>query len=519
MNRREMLKLTAAGLAGAGLYKGLEHVGALPTFARPADKVEGGRLREACEALGKWIYLTPQKLGGGTHAVDMSSGRTLAWISYWNYGDTCPISHHLAAYPSDDPYKGFEFINSTQGGENVLIYGIPTRIKQMGLLDSTGQGDHIYRVRYDGQQMELVEDIADSTGIGLGVHTTIYPDANGFACADGQKDICAFFNRARGNEKTRVFTAFRADWSPKNKVSLERGWIEGGTLRLVRLTEPKETGKYELEGTRGNKINWEMVPMAELLVERGQIPGASPQTLTGLDAVVHHPGNRWSALVLRMAAAALIVDRRTWEPVTCLHMPEGSPGNLPVKKVSSGPDAWEIVFDDVKNPAHEAGFSPDGKFFTMMNNLRQNNMPVFDTSDEDPRKWKKVTYVKDEAWKGEFPSPFHLCFSMDQSKMFVSVLYPKPANSATVVVDTKTWKIIKKFENIGPDCQTMAVTYDGKYVLQIFSGFQRLSCGLFIFTQDTLEPVGYQPNFGGHHDCVIVPSKVEHLKNSRCTTL
>jgi len=51
------------------------------------------------------------------------------------------------------------------------------------------------------------------------------------------------------------------------------------------------------------------------------------------------------------------------------------------------------------------------------------------------------------------------------------------------------------------------------------SGFQRLSSGLFIFTQDTLEPVGYQPNFGGHHDCVIVPSKVEHLKNSRCTTL
>src|SRR3972149_2545585 len=87
-----------------------------------------------------------------------------------------------------------------------------------------------------------------------------------------------------------------------------------------------------------------------------------------------------------------------------------------------------------------------------------------------------------------------------------SVLFPKPANCSVVVVDTKTWKIIKKFENIGPDCQTMAVTYDGKYVLQIFSGFQRLSSGLFIFTQDTLQPGGYQPNFGGHHDCVIVPS-------------
>ena len=519
-NRREMLKLTAAGVAGAAVYKGLEWFGALPTLAQlPGRVVDAGKFHEACQTLGNWIYLSPQKLGGGTHAVDMATCKTLAWISYWNYGDTCPISHHLAAYPSDDPYKGFEFVNSTQGGENVLIYGIPTRIKQMGLLERTGEGNHIYRVRYDGQQMELMEDIADSTGIGLGVHTTIYPDANGFAGADGQKDICAFFNRARGNEKTKVLMAFRGDWVPKNKTSLERGWIDGGTLRLTRLTEPKETSEYEYEGVKGNKINWEMVPMAELLVERGQIPGASPQTLTGLDAVVHHPGNRYSALILRMPAAALIMDRQSWEPVTCLHTPEGSPGNLPLKKIASGPDVWEVQFEDVKCPAHEAGFSPDGKVFTMMNNLRQNNMPVFDTSDPDPRKWKKITYVKDEKWVGQYPSPFHLCFSIDQSKMFVSVLYPKPANSSVVVVDTKTWKIIKKFENIGPDCQTMAVTYDGKYVLQIFSGFQRLSSGLFIFTQDTLEPVGYQPNFGGHHDCVIVPSKVEHLKNSRCTTL
>src|SRR5947209_13497857 len=44
---------------------------------------------------------------------------------------------------------------------------------------------------------------------GLGVHTVIYPDAEGFACADGQKDVAAFFNRARGPEKTKVQMAFR----------------------------------------------------------------------------------------------------------------------------------------------------------------------------------------------------------------------------------------------------------------------------------------------------------------------
>ena len=486
--------------------------------------------------LGDYVYLTPTKLGGGAHAQDLQSGKTLAWIEYWNYGDSCPISHHLAAYPSSDPRKGFEFVNSTQGGDNVLIYGLPTEIKSHGLLNPIwGQGNRLYRVHYDGQQMNLVEDISETTGMGLGVHCVIYPDGNGFASGDGQKDVCAFFNRPpipqlqkdnkpvaeynRG-EKTQVLMAFRADWLGKEpNGSMEANWSNGGKLRITRLSKAKETGLYDLRGTKGNKIDWEMAPMAENLVYTGQLPGDSPRTLCGLDAVVHHPGNRYSALIIRMCSAAVIVDRHSWEVVACLHNPEGSPGNLPVKKVFSNPDTWDIEFPDLKCVGHEAGFTPDGKHFTMMNNLRQNNMAVYDTSDAEPQNWKKITFVKDPSWVGEYPSPFHLCFSMDRSKMFVSVLSPKPAKSGTCVVDTSTWKIIKKFENIGPDCQTMAVTYDGKYVFQIFSGFQRLESGVFVFTQDTLEPVGFMPNFGGHHDCVIIPTKVEQLVNSRCTTL
>ncbi len=506
-----------------------DYVGETKTPVKPAELttgqdgiavVDASKYRGCKEDLGDYIYLAPEKLGGGSHAVDLGGGKTLAWISYWNYGDTCPISHHLAAYPSPDPYKGFEFINSTQGGDNIMIYGLKTKIKERGLLDRYGQGNHLYRVHFDGQSMTLKEDVAESTGIGLGVHTTIYPDATGFASADGQKDICAFFDRPGLDEKTQVLQAFRADWIGDNpKGSLADNWMQGGTLRLTRLIKPKETGKFNLEGTKGNKIDWEMVPMAENLVELGQLPGENPRGLTGLDAVVHHPGNRWSSLVCRMISSSIIIDRTTWEPVCVLHNPEGSPGNLPIKKVSADPDVWECHFDDIKCVGHEAGFSPDGKNYTMMNNIQQNNMPVFDTADADPRNWKKFTFVKDPAWVGEFPSPFHLCFSVDGSKMFVSVLYPKPHNSSCVVVDTKTWKIIKKFVNIGPDCQTMSVSYDGKYVFQIFSGFQRLSAGVFIFRQDTLEPLGFMPNFGGHHDCVIVPTKNEHLRNSRCTTL
>src|SRR6266576_3117277 len=81
------------------------------------------------QSLGNWIALLPTKLGGGTYALDLNSNRVLASIWYWNYGDYNPISHHLCAFPSADPLHGFEFINSTQGGKNSLIYGIPTRIQ------------------------------------------------------------------------------------------------------------------------------------------------------------------------------------------------------------------------------------------------------------------------------------------------------------------------------------------------------------------------------------------------------
>ena len=217
LSRRGMLKLGAAGIAGSTLYKGLQYLG-VDTALGAGPSPQPAAFKGVAEDLGRYIYLTPQKLGGGTHAIDLQSSKTLAWISYWNYGDACPISHHLAAFPADsgDPYKGFEFVNSTQGGDNVMMYGIKTRIKEYGLLDRYGQGNHIYRVGYDGhtQQMELLEDISETTGVGLGVHTVVYPDGKGFACADGQKDVAAFFTRARGNEKTAVQAAFRADWIP-----------------------------------------------------------------------------------------------------------------------------------------------------------------------------------------------------------------------------------------------------------------------------------------------------------------
>ena len=275
--------------------------------------------------LGDYIWLTPTKLGGGAQVQDLSTSKTMAWIEYWNYGDSCPIAHHLAAFPSPDPRKGFEFVNTTQGGQNALIYGIPSQMQEHGMLDPLwGQGNQIYRVGFDGQQMNLLENIAETTGIGVGVHTVIYPDATGFSGSDGQKDVVAFFTRASGTAKTQVIAAFRFDWYGKETDgSLERNWFGGGKVRVTKLVAAPETGKYDYRGTKGNKLDWEMVPMGEYLAYTGQLPGDAVRNLTGADNTVHHPGNRFSIVTLRMFATASSSTERLWNRLPASPRPTG----------------------------------------------------------------------------------------------------------------------------------------------------------------------------------------------------
>src|SRR5262249_59105612 len=89
-----------------------------------------------------------------------------------------------------------------------------------------------------------------------------------------------------------------------------------------------------------------------------------------------------------------------------------------------------------------------------------------------------------------YPNPFHMVFSMDSSKLYLSVLHPAPARSGVMVVDTDTWTIKKEIQGIGPDMQTLAVTYDGKYVIGVFSGFQRLESGIAFIDAETHDLVG-----------------------------
>jgi thiocyanate desulfurase len=270
----------------------------------------------------------------------------------------------------------------------VLIYGIPSQIREHGMFDPLwGQGNQIYRVGFDGHQMNLLENIAEMTVIGLGVHTVIFPDASGFSVSDGQKDVVAFFNRVTGNQKTTVIEAFRFDWRGNEPDGvLEDNWFKGGTVLVSRLVKAPETGLYDYRGTKGNKLDWEMVPMGEYLAYTGQPPGDSVKTLTGADNCVHHPFHPLSLGTLRMFAVGIVIDRTTMEPVACISSPDGTRReSIPVKKIADG--IWDLKLDNVVTSGHECGFGPQGKWFTMTNNTRQNSMGVFDCSARDPRKW------------------------------------------------------------------------------------------------------------------------------------
>ena len=525
ISRRMMLNV-AVGTAGAAEAavlghkvltggsvsdQGLRHAGA--NYASP-----GNIVREVVdtaadirgESLGHWVAVLPTKMGGGTYAIDLNSSRVLGSIWYWNYGDYNAISHHLCAFPSADPLHGFEFVNSCQGGQNSLIYGMPTPVTA----ETAPPGTNIYRVRFDGTQMQLMENVSDRTGLGLGVHVTVNPkDAQSYFVTDGQKDIAACFDRTT----SRVIAALRFDWTP-NVADLREAWIKGGTLTIKKIHPDQSTGLYDYKGTKGNKIDWEMVPMGELFVEEGSLPGEAPLALSGADGTIWHPEGRWAATVVRLCGGIVILDpEKNFDPVAFLQFNKDSQGQYPV--VAAGKDTWTVTFDRIRSPGHEIGFSPDGKFLVMMNNLRENNCAIFSSADPDPRNWHKVAHVDDPLWRGKYPNPFHMVFSLDGSKLYLSILHPSPAHSGIMVVDTKTWAIIKEIQGIGPDLQTPALTYDGKYLLTPFSGFQRLSSGIAIVDTSTDALIGILPSPGGHHDCVIVPTKLEHMKHTRSCTL
>lgn len=456
--------------------------------------------------LGKGVIALPQKLGGGVTLTDIETGKSLASLWYSNYGDYGALPHHIIAFPSENPYNEFEFINSCQGGANTKLYNLQ-RVDP-----NPPQATNIYRLRYDGNNLMIAENVSDSTGLGLGVHTTINPkDAESYAVSDGQKDVWALFNR----RTTKVMVAFRYDWQGNTPDNLATNWLKGGKMTIKRIYPDPKTGKFDMLGTKGNKIDVELAPMAEGQLEKGLITGASPATTVAADGFVFHPSGNWGAEIIRMLGGAVLHDLNSpdYRPLMFLSFNHDTPDQVPVSQVDK--DTWEVVVDYVGSPGHELGWTPDGNRFMMMNNLRENSVGLFDTTDKDPSKWKKLGVISDPLWKGEYPNPFHMAFSHDSKKGYFIVLRPPPQRSNLMVVDLVNFHIKKEIQGITQDMQSAVTTMDGKYLLIVTAGFQRFASGVFVLDIEKDEPLGMFPAAGGHHDIALVPSKVSDMKYTR----
>lgn len=237
------------------------------------------------------------------------------------------IAHHVEAIPTKNPRKGFDFVNSCQGGENIFLYNISskwTKETVPAVIPSSSfhlqqliiyQGTNLYLIHFDGEKLSIKRNYSEITGIGLGVHTCLHPiDAKSFTCSDGQKDVNAWFDIETG----RVRAAFRYDWEGNDCSSLKNCWAKGGKVRIVRL-KPGDDGKYNLTGTRGNKIDYELVPMAEGDIEEGNVNGTNKEGLTAADGWVWHPSGKWAAEILRMVSSGIefLIVAETFEARWC----------------------------------------------------------------------------------------------------------------------------------------------------------------------------------------------------------
>lgn len=510
ITRRDLFKAGIAGTAIAG-------VGALSKSAGPLLKTSKAEaalfgdptFQDVYDQLGKWVHVCPGKFAGSVAAYDMSSGECLAWLNMaiWA-GNKTPIVHHLAAFASPDPYKEFEYIVDSQGGKNLYIYGVTTPVKD------PSEGFNIWRVQYDGTKMNVMEDVAETTGLGLGVHVTVAPDNERFAVCDGQKDIMGIFRRGKGTSPSSVEAAVHFDWEFNNS-ELSRAWIDGGTLRIRKMSPP-----FDLKGTKGTKTDWELVPGGELFAEQGKVSGPRLKNLVALDSLGWDPTNkRYGVAALRLLGCGVVFDTKTWEPKAVVVGSDkfrGQDYQVPLNKVSSG--EWTAKFPFVPTPAHQAGYNPTGDYFVLMNNSRENIMAVIDTRNQnDPTSWKRIAGVGDPSWRGAYPNPFHMAFTPDSKKLYVTLWWPPPTTNSIAVVDTETWKITKDIP-IGPDTHTIACTYDGKWLFGVYSGYQKTRCGQYVIRIKDDKFYGRLPSPLGHHDSVIVPRTVEDLKVSRCPT-
>ncbi len=487
ISRRTLLRGVGAG-AAAGMMGG-------PGLMSSAFGAVGDMSKEAQHSLfSKFkgnVVLLPGKYNGTVSAMDLSGPETLAWYNYGLAGIDMPIPHHIAAMPSADPYKSFDFYQTMQPPGAPYINENSPQWRNRGDFK-------MFKMRYDGSgsqnSIHVVNDISATTGMALGVHVSIGvgPNAQKYvAFADGQKDMVLITTI---DDDPKIVKAFRADYDPIARQ-----------INVSHVFPDSSTKKFDFQGRKGMKTSHEAMLGEELMP-------ADP-TAVFVDAFTWHPTLPLGAILIRRHGCCVIVNTDTWEPLALVSTAKGSPDFFPLVKQSGY--TWTFSVPSVLTPLHEAGFITSGQYFLACNNVLQNNIAVFRSEDPDPRKWKKEAFV--EGFGNKY-LPLHMGNVPDSRWAFFTIWARKPNNGFICKVDPKTWKVVAKWDT-GPDPHTCDCTVDGQYITTVYSGNQGGQSGLVVIHADSNEVVARLPSAAGHHDHVVVPESWEGLKSSRSTSV
>ena len=486
INRRQFMKgAVAAGVAGSATM--LNSGSAFAAVHNPVGEAQA-------ELFGKFkgnVVLLPSKYGGYVQAMDLSVPETLAWYSYGLHGIDMPIPHHIAAMPSADPYKGFDFYQTMQPPASPYVNENSPEWRNRGDFK-------MFKMRYDGSgkqnSITVVNDVGDTTGMALGVHVSIGVGENAnkyVAYADGQKDMVLITDLG---DVPKIVKAFRCDYDPVARQ-----------LNVSHIFPDATTGKFDFVGRKGMKTSHEAMLGEELMP-------ADP-TAVFVDAFTWHPTLPFGAILIRRLGCCAIVDTRTWEVVALLSTAKGAPDTFPLAKQTGF--TWTFAVPSVLTPLHEAGFVTSGEFFVACNNVLQNNIAVYRSTDENPNKWKKEAFVEGFGTKY---LPLHMGNVPDSRFAYFTMWARKPNNGYICKVDCKTWQVVAKWDT-GPDPHTCDCTVDGKYMTTVYSGHQAGQSGLVVINVETDKIEARLPCPGGMHDHVVVPESWEGLKFSRSTSV
>lgn len=486
ISRRNFMR-GALALGCVGVAGGLKSAGALAARHDASGEAQADFFKK----FDGNVILLPGKYSGTVSALDLGIPETLAFYNYGLAGVNMPIPHHIAAMPSADPYKGFDFYQTMQPPMSPYVNENSPEWRDRGDFK-------MFKMRYDGSgkqnSITLVNDIAATTGMALGVHVSIGVGENAnkyVAFADGQKDMVLITTI---DDNPKIIKSFRVDYDPVARQ-----------VNVSHVFPDPNSGKFDFQGRKGVKTTHEAMLGEELMP-------ADP-TAVFVDAFTWHPTMPFGAILVRRLGCCVVVNTKTWEPVAMLSTAKGAPDNFPLVKQRGY--TWTFAVPSVLTPLHEAGFITSGEYFLACNNVLQNNIAVYRSTDPDPRKWKKETFV--EGFGNKY-LPLHMGNMPDSRWVFFTMWARKPNNGYIAKVDPKTWQVVAKWDT-GPDPHTCDCTVDGKYMTTVYSGNQAGQSGLVVINADNNKIEARLPSPAGHHDHVVVPKDWEGMKASRSTSV